>query len=297
MIAVRVVAPPQAGELIVVVGPTASGKSELALELAERFDAHVIGADSVQIYRYFDLGSGKPTHEERARAPHHLVDEVDPLDHFDAARFAERARALVEDLSRREVPLIVCGGTFLWVKALLFGLAPSPPRDEAVRAAHTARALAEGRPALHAELARVDPESAARLAPNDLLRVSRALEVYELTGTPQSRWHGQHGFKTELFKARLVGVAREPDELELRIRRRTRDWLERGFVEEVQGLIARGFGDARAMGSVGYRQIRERLDGRFPEAELEDAIVRATRVLVRKQRTWLRDEPVAWLRR
>ncbi|MSP25309.1 MAG: tRNA (adenosine(37)-N6)-dimethylallyltransferase MiaA [Myxococcales bacterium] len=290
------VAPPEPGELLVVVGPTASGKTDLALSLAERFGAHIVGADSVQIYRAFDLGSGKPSDAARARVPHHLIDQLDPFDHVDAASFAALANAVIAELRSRAQPVIVCGGTYLWVKALLFGLAPGPPRDEAVRNAHNARALREGRASLHAELAQVDPESARRLAPNDLVRVSRALEVFALSGKTQSEWHAAHAFKTAQHRARLIGVARERPELDDRIRRRTREWLEAGFVAEVESLVLRGFGTARAMGSVGYAQVKNMLDGRLPPAELEDAIVRATRVLVRRQRTWLRDAPVEWLR-
>jgi tRNA dimethylallyltransferase len=282
--------------LLVVVGPTASGKTELAVRLAERFGGEVIGADSVQIYRGFDLGSGKPTAEELQRAPHHLIDCADPDEPFDAQRFAELAeQTLMEIRGRGRVP-IVCGGTYLWVRALVRGLAPAPPADAAIRAEHAAFVAAEGRAALHARLAAVDPESSARLAPNDTLRVSRALEVHTISGRTQSAWHADHGFRTERHKARLYGVARERDELERRIVRRTRAWLEQGWIDEVRGLVDRGHGAARAMGSVGYRQIREHLDGKIAAADLEAAIVRATRIFVRRQRTWLRDEPVIWAR-
>lgn len=281
-------------ELLVVVGPTASGKTELALRLAERFGGEIIGADSVQIYRGFDLGSGKPTAEERQRAPHHLVDCADPDEPLDAQRFAELAEQLLAEIRARGRVPIVCGGTYLWVRALVRGLAPAPPADAAIRAEHAAFVAAEGRAALHARLAAVDPESAARLAPNDALRVSRALEVHALSGRTQSAWHAEHGFRTERHKARLYGVARERDELDRRIERRTRAWLEQGWIDEVRGLVDRGHGAARAMGSVGYRQIHEHLGGRIPAADLEASIVRATRVFVRRQRTWLRDEPVIW---
>jgi tRNA dimethylallyltransferase len=289
-------AAPPPGELVVVVGPTASGKTELAIRLAEAHGGEVVSADSVQVYREFDLGSGKPTPAERARAPHHLVDLVDPREPIDAQRFAELADAAIADVRARGRVPIVCGGTYLWVKALVQGLAPAPPGDPAIRARHQAIADAEGRPALHARLAAVDPDAAARLAPNDLVRVSRALEVLELSGKTQTTWYAEHGFRERRYAARLVGVARERDELDRRIAARTAAWLAGGFVEEVEGLVARGHGATRAMGSVGYRQVKEHLDGAIPRAELEGAIVRATRVFVRRQRTWLRDEPVAWVR-
>jgi tRNA dimethylallyltransferase len=286
---------PEAGELVVVVGPTASGKSDLAMALAERLDGEIIGADSVQVYRAFDIGTGKPSPDDRARIPHHLVDVIDPLEHFDAARFVELAdRAIAEIQERGRVP-IVCGGTFLWVRALLFGLAPMPPADPEVRARHQAEADRVGRAALHERLTSVDPAAAERLAPNDLVRVSRALEVFELTGKTLTAWHEEHRFEEERYRARLLGVARDRDELDRRIRTRTRGWLEAGWVDQVRALRARGLDGARAMDAVGFRQVRDHLDGDIPAAELEDAIVRATRKFVRRQRTWLRDEPVAWL--
>jgi tRNA dimethylallyltransferase len=285
---------PEAGELLVIVGPTASGKTELALRLAERFNGEIVGADSVQIYRGFDVGSGKPTADERRRAVHHLVDCADPAEPFDAQRFAELAELAVAEIRARDRVPIICGGTFLWVRALVRGLAPAPPADATIRAEHAAFVASEGRAALHERLAAVDPESAARLAPNDALRVSRALEVHALSGRTQSAWHADHGFRTERHKARLLGVARERDELDRRIALRTHAWLEQGWIDEVRGLVARGHGAARAMGSVGYRQIQEHLGGQIAGADLEAAIVRATRIFVRRQRTWLRDEPVLW---
>ncbi len=287
--------PPDPDELLVVVGPTASGKTELAIALAERFDGEVVGADSVQVYRHFDIGSGKPTSEERTRARHHLVDVADPLEHLDAAGFVARADAAIADIRARGRIVVVCGGTFLWVKALLAGLAPQPPADAAIRDRHRHLAETMGRHALHAELAKVDPESAARLAPNDMVRVSRALEVYELSGKTQSAWHAEHGFRERRHRARLLGVHRERDELDRRIAKRTERWLEGGWLDEVRALHDAGYGEARAMGSVGYKQVRDHLDGRLEASVLAETIVRATRVFVRRQRTWLRDEPVSWL--
>jgi len=290
------IARPEADELLVVVGPTATGKTELAIRLAETFGGEVIGADSVQVYQGFDIGSGKPTAEERHRARHHLVDCADPAEPFDAQRFADLADGLIADIRARGLCPIVCGGTFLWVRALVLGLAPLPPANAEVRARHAAIAEAEGRAALHARLAAVDPESAARLDANDLVRVSRALEVFELSGRPQSAWHAEHGFRTARHRTRLVGVARARDELDQRIELRTRAWLEAGWLDEVRDLSAAGHGGVRAMGAVGYKQIREHLEGRIAAPDLPSAIVRATRVYVRRQRTWLRDEPVTWVK-
>jgi tRNA dimethylallyltransferase len=289
------VAPPDGDELLVVVGPTATGKTELALSLSKRFGGEIVNADSVQIYRGFDVGSGKPTEAERARAPHHLVDALDPLDPMDAGRFVAMADEAIASIRARGRVPIVCGGTFLWVKALVRGLAEAAPRDEVIRARHKAEAEAAGRTALHAKLKDIDPPMAARLAPNDLVRVSRALEVFEITGRPLSAWQAEHGFAKERYRTRLLGVARDRSELDARIAARAKVWLESGWVEEVERLVAAGFGSARAMGSVGYKEVLAFTRGELPEAELLGAIVRATRVFVRRQRTWLRDEPVSWL--
>jgi tRNA dimethylallyltransferase len=283
--------------VIAVVGPTATGKTALALALAERLDGEVIGADSVQIYRHFDIGSGKPSAGELRRAPHHLVDEIDPLEHIDAAAWAERAARVADDVrSRGKVP-IVCGGTFLWVKALLFGLAEAPAGDRVLRARHAEIAGSEGRAALHGQLAAVDPDSAARLHPNDFVRVSRALEVHEITGKPMSVWQKDHGFRRERVRARLLALDVDPATLTERITARARGWLATGWVEEVESLRARGYGEARAMGSVGYAQVRAMLAGEIPLGELEVSIVRATRVFARRQRTWLNHANVGWITR
>jgi tRNA dimethylallyltransferase len=284
-----------ADELLAIVGPTASGKTALAVELAERLGGEVVSADSVQIYRGFDLGSGKPTAEELRRAPHHLVSAVDPMEHVDAASWAERASRAIDDVRARGRVPIVCGGTFLWVKALLFGLAEAPSASAEVRARHRALADAEGRSALHDQLRAVDPESAGRLHPNDLMRVSRALEVFELTGRPLSAWHREHAFAQVRHRARLVAIRCDGTALTERIRMRVRGWLAAGWVEEVEGLLGSGYGEARAMGSVGYAEVRAMLAGALPREELEIAVVRATRVFARRQRTWLNHADVAWL--
>jgi tRNA dimethylallyltransferase len=288
-------AAPAPEEILVVVGPTATGKTELALRLAESHGGEIVGADSVQIYRAFDIGSGKPSAEERARAPHHLIDLADPLEPIEAQRFAALAEAAIADIRARGKRPIVCGGTFLWVKALVWGLAPMPAASPEIRAEHRRLADTEGRAALHTRLAAADPESAARLAPNDLVRVSRALEVLALSGKTMSAWQKEHGFREARHRARLVAVQRSPQDLDLRIARRTGDWLASGWIDEVRALLERGYGPARAMGSVGYREVRAHLEGSLPLAELAPAIVRSTRVFVRRQRTWLRDLPITYV--
>lgn len=283
--------------VLVVVGPTASGKTELAHELARRWDGEIVSADSVQIYRYFDIGSGKPTPDERAGIPYHLFDCAEPNTPLDAARFAELGLGALDEIRARGRRPIVVGGTFLWVRALIYGLAPAPPASARLRAEHAALVEREGRAALHARLQGVDPESAARLSENDFVRVSRALEVYEQSGVPLSLWHAQHGFREPRLSARLVGVRRVPDELDRRIRRRIEAMFERGWVDEVRCLLERGYGETRPMQAVGYRQLAEALRAGAPldREALIESIYRATRTFARRQRTWLRDRPVEWL--
>lgn len=283
------------GELLAIVGPTATGKTALAVALAEALGGEIISADSVQIYRGFDVGSGKPTPLERARAPHHLVDAIDPLDHVDAAGWAQLAERAIADVRERGRVPIVCGGTFLWTKALLFGLAEAPAANAEARERHRVIAERDGRPALHARLREVDAEAADRLHPNDLVRVSRALEVHELTGKPMSAWQREHAFARPRHRARLLAIACDPATLTDRITARVRCWLDAGWTEEVKALIAAGYDGARAMTSVGYAQVRAAVAGEIAPADLELAIVRATRVFARRQRTWLNHADVTWL--
>jgi tRNA dimethylallyltransferase len=281
--------------LLVVVGPTASGKTDLAMATCEAVSGEIVSADSIQIYRGFDIGSGKPTAEELKRAPHHLVDTLDPLENIDAAGWAKLAEAAIADIRARGKVPIVCGGTFFWVRALVYGLVEAPAADPAIRARHRALVDEKGRTALHDELARVDPASAKRLHPNDVVRVSRALEVHELSGRTMSDWQAAHGFKETRFDAAMIALEHDPATLTERITARVDRWLAHGWLDEVRGLLDSGYGDARAMGSVGYAEVRAHLEGKLPREELRDAIVRATRVFARRQRTWLNHAAVEWL--
>jgi tRNA dimethylallyltransferase len=283
------------GRLLCVVGPTASGKTELAISVCERVSGEIVSADSVQIYRGFDLGSGKPSAEERARARHHLIDVLDPLETADAMAYAALAERAIEDIRARGKVPVLCGGTYFWVRALVIGLAPAPPADAEVRARHRSITEERGRAALHEELVRVDPVAAARLHPNDVVRVSRALEVHELSGRTMSDHHAEHGFRAPRMPSAMVGVATTPEVLTERIRQRAEAWLAQGWIEEVRELIDRGYGETRAMGSVGYKEVHAHVTGTLPREALLDAIVQSTRIFVRKQRTWLRSAPVEWL--
>lgn len=284
-------------KLLVIVGPTASGKTELAVRLCQALQGEIITADSVQVYREFDCGTGKPTLAERQSAVHHLIDVLHPLESLDAAGWAVRAESTLAEIRARGRVPVVCGGSFLWVRALVRGLAAAPGAAPDIRARHRVLADSAGRPALHAELARLDPASAQRLNPNDYVRVSRALEVLELTGKTMSQWQAEHGFRTKKYDYDLIGVHRERGELDQRIAQRAAQMLDAGWLDEVRELLRRGYVSARAMGSVGYRQVAEALSHEDTDRNrLLENIVRATRIFARRQRTWLRDEPVKWVR-
>ena len=214
--------------IVAVVGPTASGKTGLGLDLAERFGGEIVNADSVQVYRLLDIGSAKPTAEEQGRVPHHLVDVVDPDEPFTAADFAEHGHAAVADIHGRGALPVVVGGTALYVRALLQGLCPAPPRDDDVRAALNRRAEAEGWPALHAELTALDPDAAGRIHPNDRVRIERALEVFRITGQPISEFQRRHGFAERRYRSLVIGLRLPRDVLDARIEGRARTMIRAG---------------------------------------------------------------------
>ena len=285
---------------IALAGPTASGKTAAALAIANRHAVEIISVDSALVYRGMDIGTAKPTAAELATVPHHLIDIRDPLHAYSAAEFVRDAQGLMGQIrARGKLPLLV-GGTMLYFKALTDGLDDMPKADAGVRADIAARALQRGWPALHAELAQVDPVTAERLKPNDSQRISRALEIFKLTGLPLSSFHQQRA--TENIADRpnkmvdTVLISLEPNDrswLHKRIAQRFDSMLAAGFMDEVKALRARGdlHADLPAMRCVGYRQAWEALDGTSPMAELRDKGIFATRQLAKRQITWLRSMP------
>ena len=277
-----------------LLGPTASGKTAAALALAAQRPIEIISVDSALVYRQMDIGTAKPTAEERAIAPHHLIDIVDPANAYSAAEFrADALRLTAEIHARGRLPLLV-GGTMLYYKALTQGLNDLPAADANVRAQLDADAARDGWPALHARLAAVDPATAARLAPNDSQRIQRALEVFMLTGVAMSTLLAAPA-RTDDAAAdwRFVPVALEPSDrsvLHARIERRFDAMLENGFVDEVVKLRERGdlSPEMPSMRCVGYRQVWEYLDGAVDYATMRDKGVFATRQLCKRQLTWLR---------
>jgi tRNA dimethylallyltransferase len=277
-----------------LLGPTASGKSAVAMALAERLPIEIVSVDSAQVYRDMDIGTAKPTPAERAAVPHHLIDVVDPRERYGAARFvADASAAIAQIRARGRLPLLV-GGTMLYARALAEGLHPLPGADAALRLRLDQEARAHGWPALHARLASVDPVTAARLAPGDAQRIQRALEVFELSGRPMSEWLAQPGKAHPLHLARFVRIALEPSDraqLHARIAARFRAMIAAGLVDEVRALRARGdlFPELPSMRCVGYRQVWAWLDAGDGASEpMIETGIAATRQLAKRQLTWLR---------
>ena len=280
---------------VMLLGPTASGKSAVAMALAERFPVEIVSVDSAQVYRLLEIGTAKPSRAERARVPHHLIDIVDPEDSYSAARFAADAHRLVTEISARgRLPLLV-GGTMLYAKALREGLHELPPASAELRAELDREAEQIGWPALHTRLAGVDPATAARLAPGDSQRIQRALEVYLLTGQPLSHWIAQQR-SDAAPPLEALRIALEPSDrsvLHARIETRFRAMLAAGLIDEVRQLRERPtlHSELPALRSVGYRQVWAWLDQPGPMEALANAGIAATRQLAKRQLTWLRSDP------
>ena len=279
--------------VFVLLGPTASGKSQLAMELAAKHALEIVSIDSAQVYRGMDIGTAKPSLAERRSVPHHLIDLIDPTERYSAGRFRDDAlRAIGEIRSRGRTPLLV-GGTMLYYRALSQGIDTLPPAEPGLRAQIDARAARHGWPALHADLARIDPVAAARLSPNDAQRIQRALEVWELSGRPISELQtsAEPALPFQLKTFALVPGDRA--ELHRRIAVRFDAMLASGLVEELRGL--RGSFDLQlklpSMRCVGYRQAWHFLEGEIGERELRETGVAATRQLAKRQLTWLRSLP------
>ncbi len=289
----------EAPRIIAVTGPTASGKTALAIELAERLHAEIISADSMQVYKGMEIGSAAPTPEERARVPHHLVSFLEPGAPYSAGMFERKARAIIDDLARRgHETVVVAGGSGLYLRALLEGLFPGPERDDVIRARLQDEAEAVGAPALFAQLERVDPDYAATIHPNDLRRIIRAIEVHELTGRPFSAWRREHRATATSMQAVSIAIDHPRDVLYDRINRRVDAMIERGFVDEVQRLLdaghARHIDHLRALG---YREFAACLCGEGGCEEAVETMKRNTRRFAKRQLTWFRADPkIRWLK-
>lgn len=285
-------------KVIVITGPTASGKSSLAIELALHFGAEIVNADSMQVYRGMDVGTAKPTITERRGVPHHLLDVVDPDEDFNAAKYRSLATPILNDIASRNKASLVVGGTGLYIKSLLNGLFECPPADPELRDEMRRVWETHGPAYLFERLKTFDPESAEKIHPHDRLRVIRALEVYCLTHQPFSSLVRRHDFKDQSFHALKICLQVDRPQLYDRIDRRSVSMIEAGLVAETERLLMKGYApDIKPMNSLGYRQIRRFLDGEYDLDEAIRQLQRDTRRYAKRQLTWFRADPeMIWMK-
>lgn len=277
--------------IVVLAGPTGAGKTRLAIELCRRLDGEIIGADSVQVYRGFDIGAGKPSTAELDGIAHHLLDVVEPDQPIDAARFARLADQAIADVAARGHAPIVVGGTGLWLRALLRGLVEVPAVDAALRARLEREWHELGAEEMHRRLARVDPRTAAHVHASDMVRVVRALEVHAQTGQALGELRAQHALGAPRHRALTIAIDVPMPEWRKAIAERARDMIARGFIDEVRGLIARHGPAIKPLRAVGYRQVAEGLAAHASADAIEHAVVHATRLYGKRQRNWFRSDP------
>jgi tRNA dimethylallyltransferase len=278
--------------VVAVMGPTAVGKSQLVLDLALAIGAEIINADSMQVYRYLDIGTAKPTAAELAVVPHHLLDVVDPDQEFDAFRYRELAREIIVKLARQRRPAVVVGGTGLYLKGLLHGLFPGAPGNRRLRQRLRQEAEEKGSAHLYQRLAEVDPVTARRVHPRDLVRITRALEVWEYTGRPVSVLHREHDFREKPFQTLKIGLQRARPQLYGRINRRVDEMMTRGYLQEVKELLERGYDPhLKSMQALGYRHLVRHLRDQVPLSQTVKAMKRDTRRYAKRQITWFQKDP------
>jgi tRNA dimethylallyltransferase len=284
--------------LIVLAGPTGVGKTELALQLAAIFGGEIISADAMQVYRFMDIGTAKPTVEQRSRVKHHMLDVVDPDEPFNAALFIQQAQPVIEALHTERKPIFVVGGTGLYIKALLGGLFAGPRADETLRASYRAALLAHGPAHLYEELKRKDEHAARRINANDAVRIMRALEVFEISGQSIIEQQRQHHFGQRRYDYLKIGLMMERQPLFDRIGQRTDQMMTGGFVDEVRRLLERGYtGTLKPMQSLGYRHIVRHFHGLQDLPDAVHAIKRDTRRYAKRQMTWFgSDREMIWFR-
>jgi len=283
-------------KIIIICGPTALGKTSMAIKVAEIFNGEIIGADSMQIYRYMDIGTAKPTADEQSHVAHHMIDLIDPDEHFDARQFAEMAYEKIIRLYARGITPFVVGGTGLYIKALVHGLFKSGPSDIQVRERLQEQARIYGVDFLHQKLRRYDPDTSERIHPNDSYRIIRALEVNELTGKSITEFQQDHGFKENRFNALKIGLHIKRELLYDRIDRRADAMIDSGFFDEVNRLLGMGYSDdLKSMQSIGYRHLIDFIKGRCSWDETLRTLKRDTRRYAKRQLTWFKAEPeIVW---
>ncbi len=283
--------------IVVVCGPTGSGKTRSAILLAERHHGRIIGADSMQIYRQMDIGTAKPTREEQNRIQHYMIDIIEPDEDFNAGRYAEMATRIITRLDRQGIVPFVVGGTGLYIKSLVHGIFQAKSVDAAVRRRLKAAAAADGPGPLFERLKRCDPDAAERIHPNDTYRIIRALEVFEVSGKALSAHHRQHHFGDTRFRVLKIGLNVRRGRLYERINRRVDEMIHAGLLEEVKRLLQKGY-DLRykSMQALGYRHMLDFIENRVSWSDTVAAMKRDTRRYAKRQMTWFgRDETVQWL--
>jgi len=280
-----------------IVGPTGAGKTALALELAEHHRAEIVNADSRQVYRLMDIGTAKPSEAERRRVSHHLIDIRSPDEPLDVATFTRLAREAIDEITARGGRVLVVGGSGLYLRALRGGIFRGPAASPEIRARLAQTAAEHGIPHLHDRLREIDPAAARRIGVNDLYRITRALEVFELTGEPISTHQQRHSFSSRPFQSLTLGISIDRAELYAAIDRRFDEMLANGFVDEVRRLMAAGYRfDRPPLASIGYQQIAAHLEGQMPLADAADIAKRESRRLAKRQLTWFRADPeLVWL--
>ena len=282
--------------LIILAGPTGVGKTELAIQLATAFGGEIISADAMQVYRFMDIGTAKPTMPQRSKVNHHLLDVVDPDAPFNAALFIKWAQPVIGDLYQRQKPIFVVGGTGLYIRALLGGLFDGPEADEALRASYREALSVHGKAYLYEKLKNQDEQAARRINPNDAVRIVRALEVLEISGQSIVEQHRHHHFGERCYDYLKIGLMMERQPLFDRIAQRTDQMMAEGFVEEVRHLLAMGYaGSLKPMQSLGYKHIVRYLEGLHDLPTTIQAIKRDTRHYAKRQMTWFgSDQEITW---
>ena len=283
--------------LIIISGPTCVGKSDVAIALAEPLGGEIISADAMQVYKYMDIGTAKPTEQQQARVRHHLIDVVNPDETFSAAIFARMADGVIEGVHQEGRPVFVVGGTGLYIKALTQGLFPAQEQGGGIRKRLKKEAETLGPEVLHKRLQEVDPAAAARIHPNDKYRIIRALEVHEVTGQPISHHQRVHGFQDIRYSTLKIGLTLDREVLYDRINRRVDQMLASGLLEEVRWLLDHGYSSTlKSMQSIGYRHMVGYLEQRIAWAETVRLFKRDTRRYAKRQLTWLRADPeIEWM--
>ena len=283
-------------KVIVICGPTALGKTSTAIHLARHFDGEIIGADSMQIYRRMDIGTAKPTLDEQTRVKHHMINFIDPDEHFDARTYAILSREKIMELHEQKIIPFVVGGTGLYIKALLHGLFKTEASDSDIRGRLKAEVQSFGSTYLYKRLCRQDPGTATKIHPNDTYRIMRALEVYTLTGKTLAELHQEHGFKDSPFLVLKIGLHIHRELLYNRINKRVEIMITSGFVDEVKRLLAMGYSpELKSMQSIGYRHIVNFIEGHCTWDETVRTLKRDTRRYAKRQITWFKADPeVIW---